>query len=82
MNSISKDVLASLESKGQMLLEVEDMKEQACSSLIMCIVTTLNHGLRSGGGIGDILRAPSNSVSKVLFDFFFFFFSSFFDNYC
>lgn len=39
-------------------------KERACDSLIMCIVTTLNQGLRNGGGIGDILRAPS---SKVLY---------------
>lgn len=29
----------------------------------MCIVTTLNQGLRNGGGIGDILRAPSSTVS-------------------
>lgn len=29
----------------------------------MCILTTLNQGLRNGGGIGDILRAPSSTVS-------------------
>ncbi|KAK7067485.1 Inositol 1,4,5-trisphosphate receptor type 1, partial [Halocaridina rubra] len=77
INSISKGLLSSLESKGQMLLKVEDMKEQACSSLIMCIITTLNHGLRSGGGIGDILRAPSNSenlfAARVIYDMLFFF---------
>lgn len=39
-----------------------DRKERACDSLIMCIVTTLNQGLRNGGGIGDILRAPSSQV--------------------
>lgn len=39
-----------------------DHKERACDSLIMCIVTTLNQGLRNGGGIGDILRAPSSQV--------------------
>lgn len=43
----------------------DDVKERACDSLVMCIVTTLNQGLRNGGGIGDILRAPS---SKVRFD--------------
>lgn len=43
-----------------------DIKERACDSLIMCIVTTLNQGLRNGGGIGDILRAPSSQVSLVL----------------
>lgn len=38
-------------------------KERSCDSLVMCIVTTLNQGLRNGGGIGDILRAPSSKVS-------------------
>ena len=33
----------------------------------MCIITTLNQGLRNGGGIGDILRAPSSLVSFQLF---------------
>ena len=37
-------------------------KERACDSLIMCIVTTMNQGLRNGGGIGDILRPPSSKV--------------------
>lgn len=32
----------------------------------MCIVTTLNQGLRNGGGIGDILRAPSSKVSNSM----------------
>ncbi|KAL5274464.1 ITPR1 family protein [Megaselia abdita] len=40
-----------------------DSKERSCDSLIMCIVTTLNQGLRNGGGIGDILRAPSSKVA-------------------
>lgn len=43
-----------------------DRKERACDSLIMCIVTTLNQGLRNGGGIGDILRAPSSQVNSHL----------------
>lgn len=41
-----------------------ESKERACDSLVMCIVTTLNQGLRNGGGIGDILRAPSSTVSN------------------
>lgn len=40
-----------------------ERKERSCDSLVMCIITTLNQGLRNGGGIGDILRAPSSSVS-------------------
>lgn len=39
-----------------------EAKERSCDSLVMCIVTTLNQGLRNGGGIGDILRAPSSKV--------------------
>lgn len=54
-----------------------DLKERACDSLIMCIVTTLNQGLRNGGGIGDILRAPSSNeplfVARVVYDLLFFF---------
>lgn len=38
-------------------------RERHCDSLIMCIITTLNEGLRNGGGIGDVLRKPSSSVS-------------------
>lgn len=44
-----------------------ERKERACDSLVMCIITTLNQGLRNGGGIGDILRAPSSSVSLKFF---------------
>ncbi|XP_053672160.1 inositol 1,4,5-trisphosphate receptor [Anopheles nili] len=54
-----------------------DMKERGCDSMIMCIITTLNQGLRNGGGIGDILRAPSRKetlfVPRVVYDLLFFF---------
>ncbi|XP_037091266.1 inositol 1,4,5-trisphosphate receptor type 2-like [Pollicipes pollicipes] len=43
----------------------------------MCIVTTLNQGLRNGGGIGDVLRAPSSKdplfTARVIYDLLFFF---------
>jgi len=32
----------------------------------MCIVTTLNEGLRNGGGIGDVLRKPSSMVASFV----------------
>lgn len=44
---------------------IED-KERACDSLLMCIVTVLSHGLRSGGGVGDVLRKPSKEVREAL----------------
>nr|CAD7455068.1 unnamed protein product [Timema tahoe] len=54
-----------------------EVRERACDSLVMCIVTTLNQGLRNGGGIGDILRAPSSNeslyVARVVYDLLFFF---------
>lgn len=42
---------------------VEEEVERSCDTLFMCIVTTLNKGLRNGGGIGDVLRQPSSQVS-------------------
>ena len=41
----------------------ESVKEHACETLGLCILTTLNKGLRNGGGIGDVLRPPSLRVS-------------------
>lgn len=55
----SKDVVQDIDDGGG----GGDRRERACDSLVMCIITTLNQGLRNGGGIGDILRAPSSSVS-------------------
>lgn len=42
----------------------ESVKEHACETLALCILTTLNKGLRNGGGIGDVLRPPSLRVSR------------------
>lgn len=36
-----------------------DEKVPMCATLAMCIVTTLNWGVKNGGGIGDFLRAPA-----------------------
>ncbi|XP_020855049.1 inositol 1,4,5-trisphosphate-gated calcium channel ITPR3 [Phascolarctos cinereus] len=55
----------------------EDSTERACDTLLMCIVTVMNHGLRNGGGVGDILRKPSKDESlfpaRVVYDLLFFF---------
>lgn len=71
-NYCTEQKAASLEEKGD-----RELKERACDSMLMCIVTTLNQGLRNGGGIGDILRAPSSKeplfVPRVIYDLLFFF---------
>ncbi|XP_004389875.1 inositol 1,4,5-trisphosphate receptor type 3 [Trichechus manatus latirostris] len=57
--------------------EEPDTTERACDTLLMCIVTVMNHGLRNGGGVGDILRKPSKDESlfpaRVVYDLLFFF---------
>lgn len=40
----------------------DDEKYPSCDTLRMCIVTTLNWGLRNGGGIGDVLRNAHPNV--------------------
>ncbi|KAF6312959.1 inositol 1,4,5-trisphosphate receptor type 1 [Rhinolophus ferrumequinum] len=55
----------------------EQDKEHTCETLLMCIVTVLSHGLRSGGGVGDVLRKPSKEeplfAARVIYDLLFFF---------
>ncbi|XP_041446738.1 inositol 1,4,5-trisphosphate receptor type 1 isoform X7 [Xenopus laevis] len=57
--------------------EEEEEKEHTCETLLMCIVTVLSHGLRSGGGVGDVLRKPSKEeplfAARVIYDLLFFF---------
>uniref|UniRef100_A0A3Q3GY29 Ion transport domain-containing protein n=1 Tax=Labrus bergylta TaxID=56723 RepID=A0A3Q3GY29_9LABR len=55
----------------------DDKIERVCDTLLMCIITVLNQGLRNGGGVGDILRRPSNQeplfAARVVYDLLFFF---------
>uniref|UniRef100_A0A674EWC5 Inositol 1,4,5-trisphosphate receptor n=1 Tax=Salmo trutta TaxID=8032 RepID=A0A674EWC5_SALTR len=55
----------------------DDGTERVCDTLLMCIVTVLNQGLRNGGGVGDVLRKPSKDdplfVARVVYDLLFFF---------
>uniref|UniRef100_A0A3Q2C736 Ion transport domain-containing protein n=1 Tax=Cyprinodon variegatus TaxID=28743 RepID=A0A3Q2C736_CYPVA len=55
----------------------ESNTERACDTLLMCIVTVLNHGLRNGGGVGDVLRRPSKNEplfpARVVYDLLFYF---------
>ncbi|KAJ8386368.1 hypothetical protein AAFF_G00170730 [Aldrovandia affinis] len=60
-----------------LLEEEEDNTERACDTLLMCIVTVMNHGLRNGGGVGDVLRKPSKDEplfpARVVYDLLFYF---------
>ncbi|XP_036962516.1 inositol 1,4,5-trisphosphate receptor type 2 isoform X1 [Acanthopagrus latus] len=57
--------------------EEDDGIERVCDTLLMCIITVLNQGLRNGGGVGDILRRPSKEeplfAARVVYDLLFFF---------
>ena len=59
------------------VMEQEMVKERSCDTLWMCIITTLNQGLRNGGGIGDVLRPPSSNepfyTLRLIYDMLFFF---------
>ena len=65
------------EGECQAVFDQETVKERSCDTLWMCIITTLNQGLRNGGGIGDVLRAPSSSepfyTLRLIYDMLFFF---------
>ena len=58
------------------VLDQETIKERSCDTLWMCIITTLNQGLRNGGGIGDVLRPPSSTepfyTLRLIYDMLFF----------
>uniref|UniRef100_A0A6I8N225 Inositol 1,4,5-trisphosphate receptor n=1 Tax=Ornithorhynchus anatinus TaxID=9258 RepID=A0A6I8N225_ORNAN len=58
-------------------VEEQDGVERTCDTLLMCIVTVLNQGLRNGGGVGDVLRKPSKDeplfAARVVYDLLFYF---------
>ncbi|XP_033744403.1 inositol 1,4,5-trisphosphate receptor-like isoform X4 [Pecten maximus] len=75
--SISDKVAQYLSPTHDVSEEESRDKQRVCDSLIMCILTTLNEGLRNGGGIGDVLRKPDTReplfVARVVYDMLFFF---------
>ncbi|XP_026510954.1 inositol 1,4,5-trisphosphate receptor type 3 [Terrapene carolina triunguis] len=77
MESCSDDKISCSAVPDVLRDDDEDNSERACDTLLMCIVTVLNHGLRNGGGVGDILRKPSKDESlfpaRVIYDLLFFF---------
>ncbi|XP_047186966.1 inositol 1,4,5-trisphosphate receptor type 3 isoform X2 [Scophthalmus maximus] len=78
VDSCSTDgVSCTMETSGVAEDEDESNTERACDTLLMCIVTVLNHGLRNGGGVGDVLRRPSKNEAlfpaRVVYDLLFYF---------
>ncbi|XP_020277903.1 inositol 1,4,5-trisphosphate receptor isoform X4 [Pseudomyrmex gracilis] len=77
LSQYAREMIEQQKRKTELVNVGGEMKERACDSLVMCIVTTLNQGLRNGGGIGDILRAPASIeplfVARVVYDLLFFF---------
>lgn len=75
-NGENCSTLYSMES-NELLAENEEDSEHTCETLFMCIITVLSHGLRSGGGVGDVLRKPSKEeplfAARVVYDLLFFF---------
>uniref|UniRef100_A0A8C2XFS7 Inositol 1,4,5-trisphosphate receptor n=1 Tax=Cyclopterus lumpus TaxID=8103 RepID=A0A8C2XFS7_CYCLU len=71
------NITLSEEVIRQLTINEDSGMERACDSLLMCIVTVLSHGLRSGGGVGDVLRKPSKEeplfAARVIYDLLFFF---------
>uniref|UniRef100_A0A673HC10 Inositol 1,4,5-trisphosphate receptor n=1 Tax=Sinocyclocheilus rhinocerous TaxID=307959 RepID=A0A673HC10_9TELE len=70
-------IFAAVNTFFNVFAEEEDNTERACDTLLMCIVTVLNHGLRNGGGVGDVLRKPSKNEplfpARVVYDLLFYF---------
>ncbi|XP_062246937.1 inositol 1,4,5-trisphosphate receptor type 3 isoform X2 [Platichthys flesus] len=78
LDSCSSDgVSCTSETSGAAEEEEVSNTERACDTLLMCIVTVLNHGLRNGGGVGDVLRKPSKNEplfpARVVYDLLFYF---------
>ncbi|XP_023812775.1 inositol 1,4,5-trisphosphate receptor type 3 isoform X2 [Oryzias latipes] len=79
LNSCSGDGVGCTAEVKPSVTEVEEESnlERACDTLLMCIVTVLNHGLRNGGGVGDVLRKPSKDEplfpARVVYDLLFYF---------
>jgi len=48
-------------------IEINGKKENFCQNLYECTINIFNHGVRSGGGIGDLLEPKSYTESKGLY---------------
>ena len=51
----------------QFNIEINGKKENFCQNLYECTINIFNHGVRSGGGIGDLLEPISYTERKGLY---------------
>ncbi|XP_036375711.1 inositol 1,4,5-trisphosphate receptor type 2 isoform X1 [Megalops cyprinoides] len=76
-DTCSKETCLDSLSLSVTATEEDDGTEHVCDTLLMCIVTVLNQGLRNGGGVGDVLRKPSKDeplfAARVVYDLLFYF---------
>ncbi|XP_035770462.1 inositol 1,4,5-trisphosphate receptor type 3 [Neolamprologus brichardi] len=73
----SQDFLKSCSADGVSCTAETNTEEEGKRQTHHCIVTVLNHGLRNGGGVGDVLRKPSKNEplfpARVVYDLLFYF---------
>ena len=48
-------------------IEINGKKENFCQNLYECTINIFNHGVRSGGGIGDLLEPKNYTDEKALY---------------
>jgi inositol 1,4,5-triphosphate receptor type 3 len=74
--SVADDVELEADVAGPLASLGEERVELACTTILHCLVTQFNHGLRNGGGIGDVMRPTSQNEDmytfRVVYDFLFF----------
>lgn len=58
-------MIENLLTDKESIRDEEVDKVFSCETLRMCIITTLNWGLRNGGGIGDVLRNVDPQVFLI-----------------
>ena len=48
-------------------IEIGDKVENFCQNLLECTINIFNHGIRAGGGVGDLLEAKSYNEKGLYF---------------
>ena len=46
-------------------IEIEGVRENFCQNLLECTINFFNHGVRAGGGIGDIIEQKSFDIMSL-----------------